>query len=825
MGCKGRLHGGVSLAVLLAGMGVGAGTSAPACAEEAGDPSIVVRASPLAGEAEELGNAPALRRTGAVTVGEHLARTAPGVTINEIQGNPLQPDVNYRGLTASPLLGTPQGLSVYLDGVRVNQPFGDVVSWDLIPTGAIADVDLVAGAAPQFGRNALGGALVLRTRSGRTDPGISAEMSAGSFGRTQVSGSVGGVTRSGIDWFLTADRFYEEGWRDLSPSTATRAFARLGWSDATSHAALSGHFADTDLNGNGLQEMRLLAADRSSIYTAPDTTRNRMGMIAFNGDTRLSDAVTVRANAFWRTIRTTTYNGDVNDEALGENLYQPNGEEREALAEAGYTGYPLAGETQANTPFPKWRCIANVLLNDEPNEKCDGLVNRSSTRQHEWGGTLEAGIEVAPGGLAQSLTLGVSFVRGTADFGQSTQFGYILPNRTIQAVEGPGAFADGTQNSENAFDARVDLHSVTTVFSAYALDHVALGGPFALDLAGRYDRVAIRNRDRISPGGGTGSLDSSPVYHRFNPAATFTVKDPRGNGLSLSWSQASRAPSAVELGCSDPESPCRLPNALAGDPPLREVVARTLEARLEGAVGPLQARVSAFRTDSSDDLLFVTDNPSGYGYFRNFGKTRRQGIEVSANARVSAWTFNASYTFLDATYRSPEQVNGAANSSNDGEGPGFEGNILIRPGDRIPLLARHTAKAAIGWEAAPWLSLDLDMVAISGVIARGNENGAHEADGVYYLGPGRTRPYAVVNLGGELRPTRGIAVFAMVRNLFDKDYATAAQLGTTAFNAAGQVVSRPFAGPVIDGERPLVQSTFFAPGAPRSIQVGVRARF
>ena len=54
-----------------------------------------------------------------------------GVHVNEMQGNPFQPDVNYRGYTASPLLGTPQGLSVYMDGVRLNQPFGDVVSWDL----------------------------------------------------------------------------------------------------------------------------------------------------------------------------------------------------------------------------------------------------------------------------------------------------------------------------------------------------------------------------------------------------------------------------------------------------------------------------------------------------------------------------------------------------------------------------------------------------------------------------------------------------------------------------------------------------------------------
>jgi outer membrane receptor protein involved in Fe transport len=818
------LSAGASLLVMASPAWADAAPGAPA-PENPATENIVVRATPLTGEADELGNAPALTATHATSIAEHLARTAPGVTINEIQGNPLQPDVNYRGLTASPLLGTPQGLSVYLDGVRINQPFGDVVSWDLIPTNAIADVDLVSGSAPQFGRNALAGALVLRTKSGRSDPGIGAELSAGSFGRTTVRGQAGGVTMGGFDWFVAGDHFYEDGWRAMSPSQATRAFGRLGWSDAAGHVALSGHFDETNLTGNGLQEMRLLAADRRSIYTAPDTTRNRMGMVVLNADRQVGNGVTLRANAFWRTIRTSTLNGDVNDDALGENLYQPNAAERAALAEAGYRGFPTSGETQGNTAFPKWRCIANVLLNSEPNEKCNGILNRSRTRQHEWGGTLEAAIDLKTGSIGHAVVVGGSWVRGTADFGQTSQFGYLMPDRTVTAVTGPGAFADGTQDSENAFDARVDLHATTSTLSAYALDQVTLGGPFSLDLAGRYDRVAVRNRDRITPGGGTGSLDSSPVYQRFNPAVSLHVRSAGGSGLTLSWSQAARAPSAIELGCSDPESPCRLPNALAGDPPLRQVIARTLEARADVQRGILHARASVFRTDSSDDILFVSDNASGYGYFRNFGKTRRQGVELSADAKVKNWTFSASYAYLDATYRSPEVVNGSANSSNDGPGPGFDGTIDIRPGDQIPLLPRHTAKAAIGWQAAPWLSLDLDAVAVSGVWARGNENNAHQADGTMYLGPGRTAPYAVVNFGATGRLREGLSLFAMVRNVLDKSYATAAQLGATAFDAGGRFVARPFAGPVVDGERPLLQSTFFAPGAPRSIEVGARVRF
>ena len=130
-------------------------------------PSPTSRArTPLGGEGKPVSDAQALRASHATNLGEQLSRAAPGVSINETQGNPLQPDISYRGFTASPLLGTPQGLSVYLDGVRINQPFGDVVSWDLIPTSIIRSADLVSGAAPQFGRNSLGGALSVRLNFG-----------------------------------------------------------------------------------------------------------------------------------------------------------------------------------------------------------------------------------------------------------------------------------------------------------------------------------------------------------------------------------------------------------------------------------------------------------------------------------------------------------------------------------------------------------------------------------------------------------------------------------------------------------------------------------
>ena len=111
---------------------------------------------------------------------DFLNRRLNGVHVNEMQGNPFQPDINYRGYNASPLLGTPQGLSVFMDGVRLNQPFGDVVSWDLIPRLAISSSTLMPGSNPLFGLNTLGGALSIQTKDGLITQGTTVQAIYGS---------------------------------------------------------------------------------------------------------------------------------------------------------------------------------------------------------------------------------------------------------------------------------------------------------------------------------------------------------------------------------------------------------------------------------------------------------------------------------------------------------------------------------------------------------------------------------------------------------------------------------------------------------------------
>lgn len=765
----------------------------------------------------------AMAEQASLNLPEVMNRQLGSVFINEVQNNPYQPDINYRGFTASPLLGTPQGLSVYMDGVRLNQPFGDVVSWDLIPRSAISSLSLMPGSNPVFGLNTLGGAISIQTKDGYSNPRSAVQATYGSNNRRSFEIEHGGHNDKGLNWFVAGNIFKDDGWRDSSPTDVGQIFGKLGWMDARTDLSLTVAVANNKLTGNGLQDSRLLDRDYKSIYTKPDETENRAIFLNLAGKHSLSDDVLLSGNAYYRKIRTSTYNGDVNEDALDQSVYQPNLAERNALAAAGYTGFPASGANASNTPFPYWRCIANVLLNDEPAEKCNGLINRTETTQENYGVTGQFTVFGKLAGQKNQFTAGAGYDASRVHFRQSAQFGYITPDHGITPVN---FYADGSELDDdgNPIDARVDLRGRTHTWSAYAADTLSIKDIWHLTVSGRYNRTTVINRDQLNPGGGGGSLDGDHRFSRFNPAIGLSFTPSRAINVYGGYNEGSRTPTSIELGCADPANPCKLPNAMAGDPPLKQVVTRTWEAGLRGALGEkTRWNLGVFRAENEDDILFVADNSAGYGYFRNFGKTRRQGVELGLDSQVEQLSLGLSYTWLDATFQSSETVNGAANSSNDASSPGLEGNIAIRPGDRMPLIPRHIVKAYADWRINGAWSVGLGMQAVSGSIARGNENNQHRADGTYYLGSGKASGYAIFDLNGKYRATRQLSVFAQVNNLFDRKYATAAQLGATAFSASGGFVARPFA--AVGGEYPLVHSTFQAPGAPRTAWVGLRYEF
>jgi outer membrane receptor protein involved in Fe transport len=326
------------------------------------------------------------------------------------------------------------------------------------------------------------------------------------------------------------------------------------------------------------------------------------------------------------------------------------------------------------------------------------------------------------------------------------------------------------------------------------------------------------------PEGGPGSLNGEHVFDRFNPAVGVTFRPWNRLNAYASYTEGNRAPTSIELGCADPNTPCKLPNALAGDPPLKQVVTRTLEAGLRGGIeGRLNWNVGWFRADNRQDILFVASDQTGFGYFKNFGRTLRQGMKFDVDGQLWRVSLGGAYNFLDATFQSPELVDGSSNSANDAEARGLEGLIEIAPGARIPLIPRHIFKAYADLQATAKFTMNLGLVAMSGAYARGNENNLHQPDGLYYLGSGRSPGYAVVNLGARYQITSRLQFFVQVNNLFNRQYFTAAQLGPTGFTGTGTFIARPFA--AADGEFPLRHATFYAPGAPRGAWGGVRINF
>ncbi len=807
----------------------------------------VVSATPLAGTdlykdqiaaPVQTATAADIENIGALDLGDFMNRQLNGVYLNEMQGNPFQPDVNFRGYTASPLLGTPEGLSVYVDGVRQNQPFGDVVSWDLIPKDAISEVALVPGSDPLFGLNTLGGALSIQTKNGVTNPGWAGDVLYGSSGRKSVEAEWGGGKATGFNWFLMGTGFHESGWRFDSPSDIRQGFARLGWRTTKTDLALTLSYAYNTMIGNGLQDYRLLALNYSSVYSIPDSTANRSPSVNFIARHTFSDNLTFTGNAWYRNIRTEAIDANYNDDAQGGLIYQPTSQEQAVLSAAGYSGFPTAGANISNTPFPKWPCIAEALQLGDPDQTCDGVNIYSKELQNEYGLSGQFTWITSPQighKIGRNLfAAGAELDRGSINYTQTTDFAYVNPNYTLTSVP---AWQDGSTSVDGSpINSAVNLHGVTPNWSLYFTDTLTLAKTVNITASGRYNRFTVDNTDLLNPLPGPGSLTGDYVFQRFNPAIGITWSPFSSLNAYARYSQGSRAPTSIELGCADPSAPCSLPNSLSSDPPLQQVVTDTWEAGLRGKpeipfLHNLSWNAGAFRSENHNDILFVAAPQTGTGYFQNFAKTLREGLDADVDGRAGPVTWGLDWTFLSATYQSTETLDGSANNTNNFalQGyPGLPGVITVQPGDRIPLIPKQSGKAYADYQVTKKLMFELNEVAVSSSYARGNENNAYTADGTYYLGPGVSPGYAITNFRAHYDLTRHLQLAVQIDNLFNHEYYTAAWISNTELTAHGAIQSLPFpvytSGPFA-GDAPAQSATFFTPGAPRRAWVELKLRF
>ena len=667
-----------------------------------------------------------LDRTGAISVGEQMLLTMPSVHVNEATTNPFQPDLNFRGFVGSPLLGLPQGLAVYQNGVRLNEPFGDTMNWDLVPPNAIASINLMPGSNPLFGLNALGGAVSVQTKTGFSHSGHDVDVSGGSFGRYLVEAGSGG-NNGRLSYFVAGSALTEDGWRDFSPSRVRQLFGDVEWRRGSTTLGGSVTTAVNKLIGNGAAPIQLLKESRSAIFTHPDETGTNMTLLALRGRHNPSAAVSVDGLFFYRRTSLDTFNGDdsdydeCDDDDFEELLCSDEGE-----------GEPVVNQS------------GDFIAIDDDDEELNGTNNTSRRLSNGWGGALQATVAKPLSRRPNHFVAGVSFDGGGTDYEADTEIARLTAER---GTEGIGQFDS---------EAAVRLRTTVRHAGVYAANFFTPAPALTVMGAARFNYSSIVLRDRA----GT-ALDGDHDFTRFNPAAGLTYDLSRRATAYGSFSMSSRVPAPSELSCADPEDPCRLPNAFVADPPLEQVVARTWEAGLRGRRNAFSWNASLFRTATSDDLLFISSGPlTNTGHFQNVGDTRRQGLELGASGALGTLRWDVAYSFISARFDTPLTLSSPNHPDEE------DGEIGVEEGSRIPGVPQHNLKVNV-FATIGRLSVGGNLLTTSNQYLRGDEANLLPAlDG-----------FGLVNVSASYSLARNVSLTARVTNLFDSEYSTFGLLG------------------------------------------------
>jgi outer membrane receptor protein involved in Fe transport len=643
-----------------------------------------------------------------------------GVNVNDIQGSPYQADVTYRGMRASSTLGASQGLSVYMDGVRMNQPFGDVVNWDMFPEAAIDTVTLVPGSNPMYGLNTLGGALSFTTKSGLTTQGNELSTSYGSNGRLKLDITHGGKSTDGWHRFVAISAFDEDGWRNHSDGSLQNLFVKIGRTKEDTNWDVSYMFGNSKLHGNGLTPSTnygelgsasnsstttgLYEADRASVYTWPDQTINKAHLLSFNLQHVLDANTELATTAYVKYGTQSRLGGDVEWENFG--------------------GGDMA-----------W-----------------GTINRNSNKQ------VTVGLATNLTKLIDEhqITTGASLERSKMSYGATATEECDISSTREVSTSGCGLSELTTAG----------VTGTTTAFGTYLADTYKLSDKTFVTVAGRFNQTTVANTlTSYDDGASEGSKSESFTYRKFNPS--FGMTHQLGAQLTVfgNWAQSNRAPTVMELGCADKTVGCVLPTGLQSDPYLKQVVSQTIEAGMRWKNNyDYNLSVSAYRTINKDDIIFLlTNSTSGLGYFDNFGKTQYLGIDINASKSWGAWHLNTTYSYLKATYESTGELPGAADATGDPR------EMDITPGMRMAGIPLHKLKMHLDWSATEKWKLGTSMIVSSSIVTQGNEDG-NIYEGV--SGNAKVKGYAIFNLNTTYTVEKGFEVFGKINNVFNTRYET-----------------------------------------------------
>ena len=703
-----------------------------------------------------------------VSIADFMVNNLQGVTVNEIGGNPFQLELNFRGYNATPISGNPQGLSVYIDGIRANQPFSNTVLWDLIPNFSISNMQMVAGSNPVYGLNTLGGAMSMQTKSGQNFKKEVVDVSAGSWARNTSVVEVGGVLAdSNMDYYIGFEHFNENGWRKFSPSHVNQIFGKLGFESEMSRYEVTYTGAHNLLIGNGLTPKDLLGAERDGIHTLEDETKNEYSQLALNMSHFFNEESMIAGNIYYKRSDRATYNGDLNDDYCDST----RGDEDECSVES----------------------LAAYDADNDDTNLYEGVLNRTNTLQDAFGINLQTTFDQDWYDRRNQIIVGVSAEYSQIKFKQTEQ--------EVKTLALNGFFGGDLQGIEQA----TGLTGKTKTYGAFVTNTHSLNDRLNINTAIRYNHVQVDNRDTFNGPGSSASLTGKHHFERFNPSIGVTFQPNEILSTYASYSESSRAPTSIELGCANPAQPCNLPTQMADDPPLNQVVAKTLEGGVSGKVTKDTSwNMSIYHAINHDDILFVYANASnGLGYFTNVDETTRKGLDVGVSTKFNKLSLNFNYGFVMAQYGTNFTLVSEVNSS------ASDDVIQVSDGDYLPNIPKHHLKIRADYEIKPRWNIGATLTAFTESYMMGNENQQHDSSGGLQ---GEIPGYAVVNLDSQYNFHDNWELHAKVINLFDQDYYSGGRLAQTSVQT-----DRSF------GDERSVASLI--PGAPRAGWIGISKSF
>jgi iron complex outermembrane receptor protein len=742
-------------------------------------PGMTVNVDKVPGNVQTLKASDLSSQDGTASLIDGLSSHLGSMNINDTLADAFQPDILYRGFEASPVLGTPQGLAVYQNGVRINEAFGDTVNWDLFPDIAIDRVDIVS-ANPLFGLNALGGAISVTMKNGFTYHGLDGELSGGSFDQRQ--GAVEFGANDGRFGFYAAARILDQnGWRLFSGDSVRQYYADLSFRQGGASIDLSYARADNQLLGQGAAPVQSLALSPENVFTGPQDNFNTLNFFTLNAQLKFTDTFAVQGVLYSRDYRQSVANGDNSDYSACTDTAAPTLCQGDGLT-------PLTNS--AGAPIPDISNGGATLIGQNDFERI---------RSDGWGGSLQLTNTAPLLGHGNDFAIGATLDTAQTNFYSGTEVGVLNASLTVLPS---GLYVDTPEGTD--FSATpVDLNANNKYYGFYLTDTFDLTSLLSVTASGRYNIAKIDLTDQI----GT-TLSGNNRFTHFNPALGATYQVASGVTAYVGYATNNRAPTASEIECSDPLQPCLLPSSLAGDPPnLRQVIAHTVELGLRGrsssADGHFSWNASVFRTNSEDDIYGIATSVST-GFFQNVGSTRRQGFEASMNYEGQQWSGYAQYSYVDATFRSPLLLNSPSNPFQDANG-----NIQVLPGDRLPLIPLSRVKLGADYALSHDWSVGGSLVLATSSFYRGDESNQNPQL------PG----YHVISLRTSYRLNKQVELFANVQNLFDERYSTFGLYSDpTGVGAPGVPPDGVSNGPGVDNR-------FQSPGMPRAYFGGVKIRF